>query len=164
MRYYVLVLLVLFFAVASGLAVRPHIWEIVDGIVAENELHSSRIGRGGITGKQWKRYVALRTEATAEELVDLTDYTNPVVRSYAFMALVERNHPDVFTILVQHSNDRDTMLVLSGCTGRFAEVREFLAGTVTHGGFIDNAKRAYRLSATQKATVDSLLALPASNK
>ncbi len=153
-------LLILAVGAVSGFVIRPHIWNIVDEIAEEGELHSSCVGRGCMVSDQWKRYEQLRTEATAEELVDLSDYTNGVVRCYAFMALAERRHPEVYSILLQHLADCDTIYTQSGCIGSAIAVRDFFIETVTRGGFIAYNKRAYRLSSAQKKEVDSLLVLP----
>ena len=45
----------------------------------------------------------------------MTNFPEPVVRCYAFMALVERGDTSIFHILLNHIDDRDTIEV-SGCT------------------------------------------------
>lgn len=60
-------------------------------------------------------YHALEIQATNEDLVILTNFPEPAVRCYAFMALVERGDTSAFHILMNHIDDSDNIEV-SGCT------------------------------------------------
>lgn len=154
-----LLLLVLWWTAVPAGAVRPHIWTIVDAIRDYGELHSSCVYRGCVQSEQWKRYLHLKSEATDDELLDLTDYIDPVVRCYAFIALVERGHPDVFPVLMRHVEDTDTLSAQKGCIGFPTTVRHVLFNAVTHGSFLDDIRKPSTLPPHQRAVVDSLAVL-----
>jgi hypothetical protein len=94
---------------------RPQIKKIVEAIAEENVLKSKGVGIAGTRTEQWERFEKLQNEATAEELVELTDHPNAVVKCYAFQALVTRKQADVFSVLVEHLTDMATVNTFQGC-------------------------------------------------
>jgi len=54
---------------------------------------------------QVRQFRDLADLATEEDLVELTDHSNGVVRCYAFWALLEQHYPQSFDILLKHLND-----------------------------------------------------------
>lgn len=84
--------------------------DLVAEIANHNELsiqfiNLSQEEEGPEPTTQYLRYKALKGKATKTELLHLTDHLNPVVRCYAFYALVERKEEGLFSILERHLGD-----------------------------------------------------------
>ena len=56
-------------------------------------------------------YFFLRDSMGTEELRELTNYPNPIVRTYCFTALVERNDSAIFRIILEHLTDTNAIEV-----------------------------------------------------
>lgn len=81
----------------------------------ENAVYGDGPGYGSwCTPLQWQRYQFMKSELTSDSLLALTNYPAPAVRCYAFYALYERQHPAVFSTLLQHLHDTDTIRVSYG--------------------------------------------------
>jgi hypothetical protein len=96
-------------------AIRPVIQKIANGIAKDNVLKSAGVGYGGVRTDQWERFEKLKKEATDEELKELTENKNPVVRCYSFQAIATRKSIDVFPILLKHLNDTARIETFQGC-------------------------------------------------
>src|SRR5687768_5695488 len=71
---------------------RATITELVNQIANHPTVDQQLTGIG-IVSKQYKRFEALASKATDEELTQLTTDPNVNVRAYAFWALAKRNYP-----------------------------------------------------------------------
>lgn len=132
--------------------------ETLTDMERENVFSDVGVGRGFNKDKQRKRFDKLKVEATDEELLALTDDPSPVLRCYAFLALADKHHPDVFAVLLRHLADKEEIEVQSGCLSRMMTVGElFLA--IAKGRFSEE-KHPYKLTADQKKKVDMSLAVP----
>ena len=80
----------------------PEVETIVAALAAAGRVESAPSGDGGEPSGQWKQYEQLRTVATEDELVVLTNHPKEVVRCYAFQALVTTRSDKVFPILLDH--------------------------------------------------------------
>lgn len=60
------------------------------------------------------KYVELMEVATNEDLVYLTDDENPNVRYFAFIGLLERNHPKVNDVYNKHKKDEEKIETSNG--------------------------------------------------
>lgn len=58
------------------------------------------------TAKSFKKFVS---ETSIEELISLTECDRPVVRCFAFKALVKKNYPDIRKILFRHKYDEENV-------------------------------------------------------
>lgn len=105
---------------------RPEIAAVRDEVAKKNILEGSKTGYAGIEGEQWKRYIKLSSMAHTKELKLLTDDPNPVVRVYAFQALVERKEPEVYSILLDHLTDNEEVTTFYGCIVSPAKVGDEL--------------------------------------
>lgn len=145
----------------SAFAIRPEIWSLVDDISTENRLDSDCVGRGCGETKQWRRYIKLSTEATNEELADLTEYTNAVVRCYAFLALVQRQAPEVYPILLRSQKDAEAVDFHVACIPRTMSVGQFCLDVAVDGIRIGKKNYSYKFTAGQRKTIDSLFGVSA---
>lgn len=61
-------------------------------------------------------YLYLQDSARTEDLVELLSDTHPFVRLYSFGSLVNRYHPEIYSILLTHLSDSTSVLVTAGDT------------------------------------------------
>jgi hypothetical protein len=142
-------------------AIRPVIQKIANGIAKDNVLKSAGVGYGGVRTDQWERFEKLKKEATDEELKELTENKNPVVRCYSFQAIATRKSIDVFPILLKHLNDTARIETFQGCIVSSQVAGDYFLGVVTPE-YID--LDAYKLTSRQRATVDSILLFDKTSK
>ncbi len=94
--------------VGPHLVDRPEVARLVDSIIVGG-CHNDDAYRS----KEWRFFDTLRGVATSDELISLTDHPHPVVRCYAFDALLDRKSPEVFRILLKHLTDRSEVQTTS---------------------------------------------------
>lgn len=87
---------------------------IVEGIAQYNRLDGSMIGLAGQKSIQYKRFEVL-CQFSEDSLVSLTDHNNPVVRAYAFEALVKNNSSKTLEIFEKHIRDKASFDEMFGC-------------------------------------------------
>lgn len=97
----------------------------INQIAAYGWVDDRYIGIGNSESQQYKRYKILTTynEST---LLTLTKHESPVVRVYAFDALLERNSHHVLSVFKDHINDSASFNTLSGCIGSTRKVNRYL--------------------------------------
>jgi hypothetical protein len=133
---------------------RSDVQIIVDSIAKVNTYEGARVGLAGRRSEQWRRYEELKKLATTDELDELTNHENPVVRCYSFKALLYRKNIDVLSIVKNHLNDNTSFELLSGDLGDRETVGDF---------FIEKATNNYDdlniivLTEKQRAVLDSTL-------
>ncbi|NCT18998.1 MAG: hypothetical protein GW771_12285 [Flavobacteriia bacterium] len=137
-----------------GQTVGPEIDKIVKGIAKDNMLKSAGVGIAGARTDQWDRYIALKTKATNEELINLTDSENGVVRCYSFQALATRKNINLLPILIKHLTDTTTITTFQGCIISDQMVGDYFLDVVTPQ-YID--LDAYKLTENERQQVDSIL-------
>jgi hypothetical protein len=62
----------------------------VDEVVANNMMESEYVGWGS-KSEEYPRFKKIKFKASNDELFKLTQHDNPIVRTYGFLALVDRN-------------------------------------------------------------------------
>jgi len=120
--------------------------EVVERIESINEVMGSAVGMARVRPKQYDNYVDLQNTASREELYELTDHPNAVVRCYASLALSESQSVDPLSILLNHIDDNESVITFFECIKTNVMVGDFL---------ITNAR--YQLDSAQAATLDSTL-------
>jgi hypothetical protein len=63
------------------------------------------------TAKSFKKFVA---ETSIKELISLTECERPVVRCFAFKALIEKDYPAIRNILFRHKYDEENVEEFQG--------------------------------------------------
>ena len=128
--------------------------KVVTEIEKVNELMSSAVYYEGSTPKQWGNFVELKKNATNEELIELTNHPNGVVRSYSFWALSNKKDVDLFPIVKNHLNDYQLINTQFGCIGGQKMVGDFFIQVITPPYLdLDLAK----ISSKELKELDSLL-------
>ena len=80
--------------------------KVVKKIEKVNELMSSAVYESGMKPKQWDNFEELKITATNDELIELTNHPNGVVRCYSFWALSHIKEINIFPIVINHLNLR----------------------------------------------------------
>ncbi len=140
--------------IGLGQAIRPEIGKLAAGIAKYNVLTSEGVGYAGVRTDQWRRYETLKEKATNEELMELTEHENSVVRCYSFQALANRKNVDLLPILIQHLYDSASVNTFQGCLVSWMSAGDYFLEVVTPQ-YID--LDAYKLSDKERAVVDSII-------
>lgn len=130
---------------------------IIEALVRDG-IESEPFGECGGYGcilpeEQWQSYVRFRAAAADTDLIALLEHDNPVVIGYAFRALVDRNHPSVFDIVLGRLNDTTIVRVYSACLLMDMAVADYMIMAIKEIEFDSQSV----LTTAQRATIDSLL-------
>ena len=97
-------------------AMNDQVTKIVNEIATTNRYDESyTIGIGGIISTQYQLFQQLAQLATPQQLVDLINHKNAVVRLYAYQALRRKKVKISEGIMTDFANDRTLITVLRGC-------------------------------------------------
>ena len=104
-------------SVSFGQAAKhDEVTKIVNEIATTNRYDESyTIGIGGIISTQYQLFQQLAQLATPQQLVDLINHKNAVVRLYAYQALRRKKVKISEGIMTDFANDRTLITVLRGC-------------------------------------------------
>lgn len=105
--------------------------KIVTAIEKVNVVMSSAVYYEGIRPRQYDHFTKLQKCATQNELIELTNHANGVVRCYAFWALSYDPSANLLPILVHHIPDTAAVDTQFGCIGGMSLVGDFLIDIVT---------------------------------
>ncbi len=75
------------------------------------------------TIKSFQKFVA---ETGVKELVSLTECEQPIVRCFAFKALVEKKYPEIRNILLRHKNDEKIVKEYGRCVEFNRPVKDYM--------------------------------------
>lgn len=113
--------------------------KIVKEIAKVNELMGSAVYESFKRPKQWDNFELLEKQATNDELLKLTDHPNGVVRCYSFWALVNKDYPNLFSLIKKHFNDDEIVDTQFGCIGSEEKVGDFFIKMISNDdNFINN--------------------------
>ena len=93
-------------------------------IVKSNTINSSAVGFAGAPSNSWYAFAFLATIATERELLAMTTDRSPVLRLYAYTALLHRKSGDTARVVKKLSSDHSTVHTLSGCIMNETRVSE----------------------------------------
>lgn len=100
---------------------QPETLEMLAGSLAGvNELHGPYVGFSGTVTEQYKNFGKLVEKAGPEELLNLMEHPNAVVRGYAFWALAREHYEQLDSVLLAHARDEAPVRVMQG--GMVAEL------------------------------------------
>lgn len=129
--------------------------KIVNKIAKEDILMGSAVYYSGMKPEQYTNFEKLKEEATRNELVQLTNNENGVVRCYSFWALAYIDNSDtIINILKEHLNDTTIVETQFGCIGSATRVGDFFLNIMTPQ-YVDLNVR--KLSETERKEIDNLL-------
>jgi hypothetical protein len=80
-----------------------------------NTVSSSAVGFAGSPSNTWYAFAYLTTIATEKELLAMTEDKNPVLKLYAYTALVHKNYKRINRVKKQLSKDNTEVKTMSGC-------------------------------------------------
>jgi len=105
--------------------------KIVAKIEKVDEVMGNAVGEGGIQPEQYDHFIELQKTATKDELMELTNHPNGVVRCYSFWALSYDREINLLPIVVQHIYDNEFVKTQFGCRGGQERVGDFFIGRLT---------------------------------
>ncbi len=105
--------------------------QIVTKIEKVNELMGSAVYYEGVRPQQYDNFTELQKKATQNELLQLTNHPNGVVRCYAFWALSYNPSSNLLPIVISHINDTASVKTQFGCIGSREKVGDFFIDIVT---------------------------------
>lgn len=91
-----------------------HILQLVDSLSAVNQIHGPYVGFDGETTSQYQNFKKLSELACTDELLELTNHDNAVVRGYAFWALARQQYEGLDSVLLAHAHDEDPVREIQG--------------------------------------------------
>lgn len=115
MKQVLVIILTLFAFQALGQEIRPEIKKIAHQIEEYNELESERVGYAGMTTDQFRNFQKLRDRATVDELLQLLEYDNSVVKGYASWALADKKYPKLVHIFAEFLRTGESAITQDGC-------------------------------------------------
>ena len=127
---------------------------IVDSIIKRGVYEGMYLGPTDSISPQWKNYQALTKKFSEKELIELCSHTNPIVRCYAFKALIKMQSPKVYDVLLLHLSDTTEFDRNYGCIGDFDRVTDNFLDEV---GYDKKDSMSFRLTEAQYSQVDSIL-------
>jgi hypothetical protein len=118
------------FSQSDQIVVRNSILKIAEKLRKEDVVHFGyAVGEAGIletNNKYYKLYLKLKTKATNDELVFLTNDTSKCIIIYSFSILRSRNYDKIKDIFISHLNDTTYYWTAGGCTGFIERVNWFM--------------------------------------
>jgi hypothetical protein len=127
---------------------------IVNKISTVNILMSEAVGGAGTRPEQFDNFAELMERGTKDELIELTNHPNEVVRCYAFWALTYDGRVNLFPIVIKHLHDTAYVETQFGCIKDQERVGDFFINSVTPGHAYQNSNK---LSRVELKYLDSLL-------
>jgi hypothetical protein len=119
-----------------------------------NELMGSAVYDSGSRPAQFDNFTELQKKATKEELMELTNHSNGVIRCYAFWALSYDTSVDLLPIVIKHISDTASVSTQFGCIGSSEKVGDFFISIVTPE-YVD--LKSKKLSPEEFEYLDSIL-------
>ena len=104
---------------------RAQILKILNQIANHPTVDAQYIGIGSTQSTQFQRFIWLKTVATDEELIKMTNHNSGNVRAYSFKALCERNSIVCKSILERHLTDTTQIVTRAGCIGATEQINVF---------------------------------------
>ena len=95
-----------------------------------NRFDDSTIGYSSQTSSQFLNYKWLLLNATTNQLVDMTNHKNTVVKAYAIRALNSRDYGGLKQIFKHQYKDSSTFTHQSGCIGISTYYNAFFYGLI----------------------------------
>jgi hypothetical protein len=108
----------------------------------------------GVRPQQYDYFSQLQKKATKDELTELTNHPNGVVRCYSFWALTYDSSINLFPIVVRHIMDDANVNTQFGCIGSSEKVGDFFINLVTPNYVDVNSKK---FDSSQFTIIDSIL-------
>jgi hypothetical protein len=126
--------------------------KIVLYIIKANRITNNVI-RDTLAGKR-NILSELSSEATTQELMNLTSYPNGVVRCYAFWALAQQRPVDLLPIVIEHLDDTEKVQTMFGDAGSREKVGDFMIEVATPENVDETSSK---LDSSKLAILDSIL-------
>lgn len=115
MKQSLVIALTVFVFQVLGQQVRHEIKKLAQKIEEYNELESEHVGYAGVTTDQYRNFEKLRDKATVDELLQLLEYNNSVVKGYSSWAIADKKYPHLSGILAEFLRTGESVVTQHGC-------------------------------------------------
>ena len=102
--------------------ISPETNKIVKELMEYQSVTDGAVGIAGIETEQYNLFEKLKHISSENELYELTNHESPIIRAYAFTALIDQNSPKAIDVLVKNQFDTTLIHIQFGCVGDFDEV------------------------------------------
>lgn len=140
--------------------ISKHAGVIVGKIEKVNQVMSSAVYYEGMRPAQYDNFTELQKQATEDELLELVNHPNGVVRSYAFWALSYKTSTNLLPIVIKHISDTASVTTQFGCIRSREQVGDFFINVVTPEYVDLNSKK---LTSAEYEYLDSILVYTPNN-
>lgn len=151
-RFFTISFLLILFL--SSCKATPPLVKVVEEMADYKTFECKFVGLSEDSSLQWVRYEQILANSTHPELIQLCENESPVVRSYAFLGLIEKKSPQIFVVLLKHIEDTGEFDRVIGCMVDPCYVSDFFLEQVSYFPFDSTG---YRISPEQKEYLDSLM-------
>lgn len=105
-------------------------------IIASSESISGYTkGIAGTISEEYQAFMRLSEVATTDDLTNLINQPNLVLKCYAFAALVKKDKAKATEISKFYADNNQTITFIDGCFGRRMKVYEFMTKSLVANGF-----------------------------
>lgn len=87
--------------------------KIVNDFISANEVQYENIGMGSQKSPLYQSFLSLKKIATNDELLQLTQHQNPIVRCYAGWALIDKKYSNLESLFENFVNNDATVLTFN---------------------------------------------------
>lgn len=127
---------------------------LIDSLLKFNTYEGRYEGRTGDTTEQWHYFTEFSKRYSENELIQLCNDQNPVIRSLAFQALADNCSFKVYDILIDHLSDTTEFGRFYGCLSGTDRVTDNFLDAV---GYDKETPTKYNLTDEQFNYIDSIL-------
>lgn len=149
-----LILILLLFTFSCQTNSKSEREKIVNSIINYGVVEGMYLGPTESISPQWRNFEALTQKFSEQELIELCEHKNPIVRCYAFQALTETCSPQAYAVLLKHLSDTIEFDRNYGCIADYDGVTD---NFLDHVGYNRRSPTKYTLSEEQYSYIDSIL-------
>lgn len=91
--------------------------QLIESIIKHNVYESEQTGYSGSPSKQYENFMQLTQLLSKEEMAQLTNHKNGVLRTYATTYLIKEKDTDPTLLFSNEVNRNETIKTLRGCLG-----------------------------------------------
>ena len=127
---------------------------LIDSIIKFNAYEGQYEGLTGDTTEQWHYFTEFSKRYSENELIQLCNHQNPVIRCLAFQALADNCSSNVYGILIDHLSDTTEFERFYGCLGGTDRITDNFLDAV---GYDKESPTKFNLTEEQFNYIDSVL-------
>lgn len=127
---------------------------LLDSIIKFNAYEGQYEGLTGDTTEQWRYFTEFSKRYSENELIQLCNHKNPIIRCLAFQALADNCSSNVYGILIDHLSDTTEFERFYGCLSGTDRITDNFLDAV---GYNKESPTKFNLTEEQFNYIDSVL-------